>query len=408
MSDRTRQQARPRIGLALAGGGPEGAVYEIGALRALDEALDGFEAHRLQAYVGVSAGSFVAACLANRMTSERLCRGTLEDEEGRLPFRSETFLTPAIHEMLGRSLATPRLALEALRDYAANPRDQSLLDAMTRLTRALPVGMFDNEPVHAYLERIFNTEGRTDDFRELPADLTVVAVDLDSGEAVRFGSDGMDHVPISKAVQASSALPGLYSPVEIEGRDYVDGVLLKTVHASVALDAGAELVICLNPIVPVDTRDSVEAGVMRRGRLQNRGLPTVLSQTFRLLVHSRLATGMASYEQRYPEADVILFEPSKADYRMFFTNIFKFSDRRTVAQHAYRSTREQLLRRREELEPILARHGVRLNVEALRRDNDLGTSLGLPGEPQSGVTERLDRTLSRLEEVLADQGRRHR
>jgi predicted acylesterase/phospholipase RssA len=408
MSDRTRKRARPHIGLALAGGGPEGAVYEIGALRALDEALDGFEAHRLDTYVGVSAGSFIAACLANGMTSGRLCRATLADGEGRLPFRSETFLTPAFHEMLGRTLATPRLAIEALRDYAVNPQDQSLLDAMTRLTRALPVGLFDNEPLNAYLERILSTEGRTNDFRELPTDLTVVAVDLDSGEAVRFGAEGMDHVPISKAVQASSALPGLYPPVEIEGRDYVDGVLLKTVHASVALDAGAKLLFCLNPIVPVDTRDSVEAGVMRRGRLQNRGLPTVLSQTFRLLVHSRLVTGLASYDQRYPDADVILLEPSRADYRMFFTNIFKFSDRRALAQHAYRSTREQLLQRREELEPILANHGIRLNIEVLRRDNDLETSLGLPGRPQPDVTERLDRTLSRLEELLADQGSRHR
>ena len=57
---------------------------------------------------------------------------------------------------------------------------------------------------------------------------------------------------------------------------------------------------------------------------------------------------------------------------------------------------------------ILARHGVRLNIEVLQRDSDLGTSLGLPGPPQRGVTGRLDRTLSRLEEVLADQGRRHR
>ena len=66
------------------------------------------------------------------------------------------------------------------------------------------------------------------------------------------------------AVQASSALPGLYPPVEIEGRHYVDGVLLKTLHASVALEAGAELVLCINPIVPVDTVHAVEEGMMER------------------------------------------------------------------------------------------------------------------------------------------------
>ena len=50
-------------------------------------------------------------------------------------------------------------------------------------------------------------------------------------------------------MKASTALPGLYSPVEIDGRHYVDGVLLKTMHASVALDEGADLVLCGNPIV---------------------------------------------------------------------------------------------------------------------------------------------------------------
>ena len=103
-------------------------------------------------------------------------------------------------------------------------------------------------------------KGRTDDFRQLGKRLVVVATDLDSGQAARFGEPGLDHVPISLAVQASGALPGLYSPVEIEGRHYVDGVLLKTLHASVALEAGAELLICVNPIVPVDTVRAVEAG----------------------------------------------------------------------------------------------------------------------------------------------------
>ena len=43
-------------------------------------------------------------------------------------------------------------------------------------------------------------------------------------------------MPIALAVQASTALPGLYPPVEIDGRFYVDGVLHKTVHASVAFE----------------------------------------------------------------------------------------------------------------------------------------------------------------------------
>ena len=49
-------------------------------------------------------------------------------------------------------------------------------------------------------------------YRDHPVHKQLVAVDLDSGEAVRFGAPGWDDVPISQAVQASAALPGLYPP----------------------------------------------------------------------------------------------------------------------------------------------------------------------------------------------------
>ena len=71
----------------------------------------------------------------------------------------------------------------------------------------------------------------------------IVAVDLDSGAAVRFGDEGNQEISISRAVQASAALPGLYPPVEINGRYYVDGALRRTLHASAALDAGADLLL---------------------------------------------------------------------------------------------------------------------------------------------------------------------
>jgi predicted acylesterase/phospholipase RssA len=215
------------------------------------------------------------------------------------------------------------------------------------------------------------------------------------------------------AIQASSALPGLYPPVEIDGRFYVDGVLLKTLHASVALEHGAELVLCVNPIVPVDTVRSVEAGVMTRGNLVDRGMPTVLSQTFRTLIHSRMDAGMAAYRGRYKGADVVLFEPRRDDYTMFFVNVFSFASRRRVLEHAYRTTLYEIAARREELEPIFARHGVRLRGDVLDRPmHDLWESVGVragalprrarraPALPSTVATRNLRDALSELEEVL--------
>ena len=399
----------PRIGLAIAAGAPEGAVYEIGALRALEEALDGVDFNNLYIYVGVSAGAFLCANLANNLTTAQMCRAIVSGEPGEHPFTPETFLSPDFKSYLAGGLKVPKLVGEALWDWVTAPRNLTLLESLTRVSRALPVGLFDNEPIRTYLRKIYSMKGRTDDFRELGKRLVVVATDLDSGQAARFGEPGLDHIPISQAVQASSALPGLYPPVEIEGRHYVDGVLLKTLHASVALEAGADLLICVNPIVPVDTVRAMEQGIMKKStNLLDWGLPAVMSQTFRTIIHSRLDTGMASYERKFKDSDVVLIQPKRDDYLMFFTNIFSFSERRAVCEYAYESTRRELLSRYDKLAPILARHGVTLRRDVLEEKRSLWEQVELEeverhhqvatsGNP---TVRRLDNALSRLERIL--------
>lgn len=395
-----------KIGLALAAGAPEGAIYEIGALRALDEALDGLDLNDLYIYVGVSAGAFLNANLANNLTSAQMCRAIVSHEPGEHPFTPETFFTPAVGEMARSSAKLPRLLSEALWEYARNFRDKTFFEALTRLGQALPVAVFDNEPIRQYLESIWSIKGRTDDFRRLGKRLVVVATDLDSGKSARFGEPGLDHIPISRAVQASSALPGLYPPVEIEGRHYVDGVLLKTLHASVALEAGAELVICVNPIVPVDMANAMESGLMSRGKLLSQGLPTVLSQTFRTLVHSRLEVGMAAYERRFADRSVVLIEPRRDDYKMFLTNIFGLAERREVCEHAYQATRRTLLQRYDELAPVFARHGVTLRKDVLLQTRHLWDQVSLPDRDARAAVSghatvrQLDDVLSRLEKLV--------
>ncbi len=399
----------PRIGLALAAGAPEGAIFEIGALRALDEALDGLDLNNLFIYVGVSSGAFLCGNLANNLTTAQMCRAIVSHEPGEHPFLPETFFTPYWRAFLRGTRRVPKLLADALKDWLTHLGDHSFLDSLMRLSRALPVGAFDNEPIRAYVEKIYNIKGRTDDFRQLGKRFVVVATDLDSGQAARFGEPGLDHIPISKAVQASGALPGLYTPVEIEGRHYVDGVLLKTLHASVALEAGADLVICVNPIVPVDTVRAVEAGIMKKPNLVDWGLPTVLSQTFRTLVHSRLEAGMASYESKFKGADVVLVKPRRDDYLMFFTNIFGFSERRAVCEYAYEATRRDLLERYDELAPLFARHGITLRRDVLEEKRNLWEQVELDRQKSQlahspDVTVRkLNDALDRLERLLAEE-----
>ena len=399
---RGKGQAECGIGLALAGGGPAGAIYELGALRALEEGVEGLDLNKLCIYVGVSAGAFIASNIANHLTTTQMCRAVLKYEPGDNPFVPETFLTPAMSEWLHRGATVPRLFVESLWRYARNPRDLTVLESLMHLSRALPVGIFDNEPVARYMERILEKPGRSNDFRKLDKKLILVAADLDSGQPVRFGEPGFDDIPISLAVQASTALPGLYPPVEIDGRHYVDGVLLKTMHASVALDAGAKLLFCLNPIVPVDTAQAVSEGVMKRGKLIHRGLPTVLSQSLRTIIRSRLGAGFESYRDRYPGADVFLFEPPSDDYKMFFTNVFAFSSRVMICDHAYRAMRRQMLDRKDTMGPTLEKHGLRLRVEFLGdRDRSIWDSVGWQeNRTPHGVLNRLASTLDRLQEAV--------
>jgi hypothetical protein len=78
-----------------------------------------------------------------------------------------------------------------------------------------------------------------------------------------------------------------------------------------------------------------------------------------------MLVGMRTYKQSYPNTDVLLFEPDRGDDEMFFKNVFRYADRKRLAEHAYRRTRRDLLAQSDALEPILARHGIRLRRDVL-------------------------------------------
>ena len=372
---RARKVAKPKIGLALAGGGPLGAMYEIGVLMALDEALDGLDLNNIDVYVGVSAGSFITAGLANQLTPAEIYRLFIENkatDKKTGALKPEVFLRPATREYWRSAKLVPGLAAKAIWDYVSRPLSGSLMGSFGILGKALPTGIFDNHAIREFLRKVFNEPGRTDDFRKLKHQLFSVATDLDTGESVCFGGPGLEDVPISKAVQASAALPGLFPPVRIGGRYYVDGALKKTLNASVALEAGAQLVICVNPLVPFDANlAKSRVGASQQSHMKKLiegGLPAVLAQTYRAIIHSRMHVSLANYVTQYKDADIVLFEPRSDDAEMFFTNIFSYATRRQVCEHAYQRTRQDLLKRHFTLEPILEKYGITMNLDVLRDD----------------------------------------
>jgi predicted acylesterase/phospholipase RssA len=221
-------------------------------------------------------------------------------------------------------------------------------------------------------------------------------VDLDDGEAVAFGDAAHRDVPVSRAVQASTALPGLYRPVRIGTRDFVDGGVKKTAHIHLAIDAGADLVLCVNPIVPI--HNDARGGPFD-GHLSGRGITYVMDQALRIMLHGRMQYGMERYRREHPEVDILLMEPARDDLRMFSYHIMRDGVRRIVAEHGYQSVLRHFAAHFTDYRRMLARHGIRLR--------DPRTLAAHPAAPprRSAVGQALAGSLRDLEDSLAARPR---
>jgi len=390
-----------KIGLAVAGGGPLGAIYELGALHALEEAIDGLRMHALDVYVGVSSGSILTASLANQITTAQMSRIFMSSPDAEFTFHPELFLKPAFKEYLSRAKALPSVLFDLLQQSIRHPARMMHLEGLEGLAKLIPTGIFDNNSIDNLVAQVLSHSGRTNSFTALNTSLRVVAVDLETGQAVRFGEPGFDDVPISKAVQASSALPGLYPPVEIKGRFFVDGALRRTLHASVALRQGVDFLIAINPLVPFDAHlDNKEKNQVGAKRMLKGGLPLVLSQTFRSLIQSRMQIGMTKYQADFPGAGLLLVEPNRNDERMFFTNVFSYASRNELIERAYQTTRLELLQSADALEALLEPYRLGLNRKALQKTQTFEESLKKEAAHKTNLGRQLAKSLSDLEAML--------
>ncbi len=344
-----------------AGGGVTGAVYEIGCLRALDELL-GRSTLDLDLYVGISGGAVVASLTAAGISPGEMYDEVTSRSAGRaLGVAAAPLYRIGALEFLKRSVRAPKILTEAI-VAAFTAEGRNLSDVAWSVFEMLPPGLLDSSGVQKFLHQLFRSRLRDDSFRKLPRRLLVVAVDIDTGEAVAFGEDGRTDVPVSKAVQASIALPGLYRPVRIDGRDFVDGGVRKTAHINLAIQNGADLVICINPIVPFYNKDG-KAGPLG-GHLSRRGVTWVLDQTLRIMLHGRMELGLQRYARDHPEVDILVIEPTRDDMRMFSYNIMRYSARKVVAEHGYRTTVDFFQKDAARYKELFARHGIRMTDPA--------------------------------------------
>jgi NTE family protein len=185
-----------------------------------------------------------------------------------------------------------------------------------------------------------------------------------------FGVDGTDDVPISKAVRASGALPMVYAPVKIGERELIDGGMVSTTNLDIAVEAGAKLVIVINPIVPFvnDFADTVKTlrGTRPR-RVSDMGFPQIGYQAFKLVAHQRLHELAKTWEKRYPGVDIVLIEPEPTDELMFQTSMMNFTSRVEIARHGFESVTKHLAGEYDHYEEIAHEHGIDISGKRLRR-----------------------------------------
>ncbi len=122
----------------------------------------------------------------------------------------------------------------------------------------------------------------------------------------------------------------------------------------------------VNPLVPYNAADDHEAHAgVPLAALRNGGLPLILSQTFRALIQSRMEIGFKKYRTSHAASGLLLIEPERGDGELFFTNVFSYSSRNALCEHAFQATRSDLRKRAQDLEPMLETYGMSLNKKRL-------------------------------------------
>jgi NTE family protein len=226
-------------------------------------------------FVGASAGALVAATYGQDIPLDVLL------DAYRLPWR--------------RRHRGPRLYMNT---FLGAPKLKDFLDPGYLLS-----GAFSLERLERYLERFLPLN----DFKKLHNRVLVTAADLDTGERVVFGPGYREDVSISKAVTASCAVPGLFRPYKIQDRYYLDGEIVRTLSADLAVASGANVVIISNIYRP-EQRKAPDRHIARRTAVG------VMRQALNIVLSEKERRGVELLTKLYPKVAFIDIAPDIGSY----------------------------------------------------------------------------------------------
>ncbi len=221
---------RPKIGIALAGGGARGLAH-IGVLQWLEE-------HRIPVgYIaGTSMGALVGAYYAT----------------GHTPAQIRKVIREMDWDDILRGIPSYRnLSFRRKEDRFAFP---NALELGLRKGIRLPAGLNSGHKIGLMFDRLGIPYYDIKTFDELPIPFRCVATDVLAPKSVVF-KEG----PLSEALRATMAIPGIFAPVEINGVWYADGGILNNLPVDVVKEMGADIVIAVHPGRPPAGPDSVNS-----------------------------------------------------------------------------------------------------------------------------------------------------
>lgn len=246
-----------KIGLVLGAGGVVGQAFHAGVLAALEHDL-GWDPRSADVIVGSSAGSVTGTLLRLGVPAHDLAAFAVESPlsvEGASVLDALTgdepdeFPPPAARDLLRPwRLPSPALVARTVR------RPWAFRPAVAAMT-LLPAGTID------ILERASLLDGLAGE--DWPQGLWICAARRSDGGRVVFGRPGSPPAPISRAVAASCAIPGYFSPVAIDGVEYFDGGVHSPTNADVLAREAPDLVVVVSSMSAAHGRSATPDAAMR-------------------------------------------------------------------------------------------------------------------------------------------------
>jgi predicted acylesterase/phospholipase RssA len=341
---------KSKVAVCLPGGGAAGAMFQIGALAALEDALDGLEVSSFDLYVGSSGGASVAAALAGGLPIQRIYRAFLDPADVYFGLERKHLLRIDFGEWRRTLPALMAAFSEGAGAFMRGgaPPTAALWEQLDKLADALPAGLFSLEGYERFLEEFFIRRGVPNSFFAMPRPLRILAHDLESAELTLFGAGTAAEVPVTRACIASMAIPPFFSPVRVGERHYLNPGAGQVVHAEVAVSEGADVIVIVNPLVPL------RVGGGGAG-LRDRGLLTIVNQAVRIGSARALREQVKGAE--LAGRSVLSIEPEPAESLLFFGNPASFEVRRRILEYAYKHTRASIALAVEARHPAFERAG---------------------------------------------------